>query len=172
MKLIIGLGNPEPKYINTRHNIGHQVIHQFLRQKGLILERNPKCEAQLVKFQGHLLGLTEKYMNESGISIKKIIDFYKIDPQELYLIHDDLDLPVGEWRLQFDRGTAGHNGVLSTITHLNTQAFWRYRLGISHPQNQIPVEDYVLLPFAQEEQVIIGRIIDTMVSELTTLLSS
>ena len=172
MKVVIGLGNPEPKYINTRHNIGHRVVHQFLRKAGLNLERNLKCNAQLAKFQNNLIGVTEEYMNNSGFSVRKIIDYYKIDPKDLYLVHDDLDLPVGDWKLQFERGAAGHNGVISTIEQLGTQAFWRYRIGIDHPHNDIPVESYVLQTFNPEEKVIIDRIVDTMVSELNTLFSS
>ena len=103
-------------------------------------------------------------MNNSGVSVKKVADYYKIPPENIYLIHDDLDLGVGEWKLQFNRGPAGHNGVISTIEHLGTQAFWRIRIGIDHPQNGEAafdaVEDYVLRPFTKEEKVIIAETTD------------
>ena len=116
-------------------------------------------------------------MNNSGVSVQKIANFYKIEPQDIYLIHDDLDLPVGGWKLQFDRGPAGHNGVISTIEQLGTQAFWRYRVGIGHPRldddssedgptNNIPVENYVLQPFTAEEKQKIKTVIDKITQEI------
>jgi PTH1 family peptidyl-tRNA hydrolase len=95
--------------------------------------------------------------------------FYKISPENIYLIHDDLDLPVGEWRLQFDRGPAGHNGVKSTIENLDTQSFWRIRIGIGHPENNLPVEDYVLKPFTADEKKQISALIDTITGEIENL---
>jgi len=147
MNLIIGLGNPGKKYQNTRHNVGQMVA--------------TKCD---------LVKITDKYMNESGIAIQKLVNFYKISPTNLYIIHDDLDLPVGEYRLQFDRGPAGHHGVESIIQHLNTQAFWRIRIGIDHPPSNIPVEDYVLMPFTSEEKKIILATIDKIVAEIQEIM--
>ena len=146
MKLIIGLGNPDKKYQNTRHNIGH-----------LIADKNK----DILK--------TDVYMNESGIFVQKKVHFYKIDLSDLYVIHDDLDLPVGEYRLQFDRGPAGHHGIESIIQHLNSQSFWRFRVGIGHPTNNVPVEKYVLQPFSADEKVIIDGIIDKIIAEINRL---
>lgn len=108
-------------------------------------------------------------MNESGVFVQKIVNFYKIKPENLYLIHDDLDLSVGEWKLQFDRGPAGHHGVESVVQHLGTQAFWRFRIGIGHPLDSTPVESYVLQPFAKDEQVIIDKTINTITQEIIKL---
>jgi peptidyl-tRNA hydrolase, PTH1 family len=149
MNLIIGLGNPGKKYQNTRHNIGHMIIDRLSAQKNILK--------------------TDCYVNESGTFVQKQVHFYKIDSTNLYIIHDDLDLPVGEYRLQFDRGPAGHHGVESIIQHLGTQAFWRVRIGIGHPEFGT-VEDYVLKPFTADEKKIISQTIDKIVTEITNLM--
>lgn len=150
MKLIVGLGNPDKKYEKTRHNVGHLFI-QVLQSKNLT---NIK------------LGTNTGYMNEAGNSVQELVHFYKIDLQNFYLVHDDLDLPVGEYRIQFDRGPAGHHGVESVIQHLGTQAFWRIRIGIGKPANNVPVEDYVLQNITSTDKVIIDQTIDKIVAEL------
>ena len=150
MKLIVGLGNPDKKYEMTRHNVGHLFI-QVLQAKNLT---NIK------------LGTNTGYMNEAGNSVQQLVHFYKIDLQNFYLVHDDLDLPVGEYRIQFDRGPAGHHGVESVIQHLGTQAFWRIRIGIGKPTNNVPVEDYVLQNITSTDKVIIDQTIDKIVEEL------
>jgi PTH1 family peptidyl-tRNA hydrolase len=150
MKLIIGLGNPDKKYQNTRHNVGHQFI-------GCLKALNPPD----IK-----LGINDGFMNESGVSVQKIIHFYKLPLEQVTIVHDDLDLPVGEWRLQFDRGPAGHHGVESVVQHLGSQAFWRIRIGIGRPVDLTPVEDYVLRPFTEGEKVLISQTIDRITKEL------
>ncbi|HEX8923342.1 MAG TPA: aminoacyl-tRNA hydrolase [Patescibacteria group bacterium] len=169
MKLIIGLGNPGAKYENTRHNVGHLVIKKLLSLNRLTLQSFPKLSAELAQIgQGSqdkvFLGISTDYMNNSGLAVQKITAYFKIDPSDIYIIHDDLDLPVGEWKSQFDRGPAGHNGIKSIIDQLGTQAFNRYRIGIDHPRNSanpnLPVEDYVLLPFNSEDKETVGRVID------------
>lgn len=150
MKLFVGLGNPGNKYRNTRHNIGHHLI-DILKTKNL---------------SGIKLDINTEYMNEAGISIQKVVHFYKISLNNFYLIHDDLDLPVGEYKLQFDRGPAGHHGVESVIQHLSSQAFWRIRIGIGKPINNVPIEDYVLLPFSPAEKVIIDQTVDKIINQM------
>lgn len=145
MKLFIGLGNPGKEYQNTRHNVGHMLIDKAPKDKSFLK--------------------TDTYMNESGIFVQKKVHFYKINLEDLYIIHDDLDLPIGEWRLQFNRGAAGHHGVESIINNLGTHAFWRIRIGIGHPENNIPVEDYVLKPFSSDEKKIINSLIKEIISD-------
>jgi PTH1 family peptidyl-tRNA hydrolase len=148
MKLIIGLGNPDKKYASTRHNIGHIIAAKIDQAK-----------------------ITDTYMNESGVFVQKLVHFYKLDPSNLYIIHDDLDLPVGEYRLQFDRGPAGHHGVESIIQHLGTQKFWRFRVGIGHPKFEA-VEDFVLKPFTSEEKVLISQTIDKILININEIINS
>lgn len=162
MKLYVGLGNPGRKYEATRHNLGQMVIQKLTTT----LTNSPKLSAQISKDQDNIFAITNEYMNNSGIAVAKIANYYKITPENIYIIHDDLDLEVGDWKAQFDRGAAGHNGVISTIKHLGTQAFNRIRIGIGHPQNSLPVEDYVLLPFNSEEKVLIQETIGKIVEDI------
>ena len=150
MKLFIGLGNPDKKYHSTRHNIGHQFIGHL----------------QTLDPPETILAVNDGFMNESGVSVQKLVHFYKVPLDQVYIVHDDLDLPVGEWKLQFDRGPAGHHGVESVIQYLGSQAFWRIRIGIGHPQDLTPVEDYVLRTFSPEEKVLISQTIDKIIKEI------
>ena len=109
-------------------------------------------------------------MNHSGVTDQKISHFFKIDPSDIYVIHDDLDLEVGDYRVQFDRGPAGHNGIKSIIENLNTQAFNRIRIGIGKPNN-IPTEDYVLQPFSKEESTIIESIVPKIFEEISKIIN-
>lgn len=166
MKLFVGLGNPEPKYQTTRHNLGSRVIlsETLVEPKNLVSK--PKLSARVHKRTDRIYAIPTAYMNESGLAVKKLVNFYKINLNDLYIIHDDLDLPVGDYKIQFDRGPAGHNGIKSIIDQLGSQAFWRVRIGIGHPTDNIPVEDYVLMPFLPEEKKIITETIDKIITEI------
>ncbi len=175
MKLIIGLGNPDAKYKNTRHNLGQNIILKLIADKKLSLKNYPKLSAQIAEMgQGSgdkiLIGITNEYMNNSGIAIKKIADYFKIMYQDIYVVHDELDLGVGDYKIQFDRGPAGHNGIKSTIEHLGTQAFNRIRVGVGKPINNIPVEDYVLKPFSSDEQKIITETSQKVLTEIDKII--
>jgi len=152
MKLIIGLGNPGKKYQPTRHNIGHQII-DILKPLNL-----PQT----------ILATNSGYMNESGIDVQKLAHFYKIELSNLYIIHDDLDLPVGEWKIQFDRGPAGHHGVESAIQHLSSQAFNRIRIGIGRPSFEA-IEDYVLQSFSKDEKVLLDKVIKEVAKQIQSI---
>lgn len=156
MKLIIGLGNPDKKYQNTRHNLGQNIIQKFIGLDKFQLKN--KMSAFIFEDQKNIFAFSTEYMNNSGITVQKIANFYKISPKNIYIIHDDLDLPVGEYKIQFDRGPAGHNGIKSIIENLNTQQFNRIRVGIGKPLNNIPVEDYVLQNFPKKELITISSI--------------
>ncbi|MFA6602925.1 MAG: aminoacyl-tRNA hydrolase [Candidatus Shapirobacteria bacterium] len=170
MKLIIGLGNPGAKYEHTRHNVGKNTVFELAKRLNLSFSLKKSLGAYIAQIgQGSgatLLAYPDSYMNLSGFSIQKLVNFYKIPPANLYVIHDDLDLGVGEWKLQFNRGPAGHHGVESTIEQLGTQEFWRYRIGIGRNPT-IPVESYVLQPFSPTEKEIIYANIDKIISELS-----
>lgn len=144
-------------------------------QKITPLTNKPKFLSQVTELNNNLFAISNDYMNNSGFAVVKLASFYKISPENIYIIHDDLDLPVGEYRFQFDRGPAGHNGIKSTTEQLGTQAFNRIRIGIDHLRNsttsQIAVEDYVLLPFTTAEKVIIDQTIDKIIEEINNLSS-
>jgi PTH1 family peptidyl-tRNA hydrolase len=153
MNLIIGLGNPGQDYQNHRHNVGQYFVDR--------LNQPPA---------GWIFLKSNHFMNQSGIYVKKMVDYYQANLSDLYLVHDDLDLRVGEWRLHFGRGGAGHHGVESVIRLLGSQNFWRCRIGIDHPGDSTPVEDYVLRPFTATEQKVIDQTIDKIISRITTIL--
>jgi len=179
MKLIIGLGNPEEKYKNTRHNLGQKIILDYVRAIHESPFKNyPKLSAQLTECKGGpmcptdkktIIAISTEYMNNSGISIKKIADYFKISPKDIYIIHDDLDLEVGDYKIQFDRGAAGHNGIKSTIDHLGTKAFNRIRVGVGKPTDSTPIEDYVLRTFTSQEKETIELISKKVITEIENL---
>lgn len=174
MKLIVGLGNPDKKYQNTRHNLGQKFVIDYVKKfhKSSLINK-PNLSAQIYETgQGTdktIFAISTEYMNNSGITIQKIIHFYKISPQNVYIIHDDLDLSLGDYRIQFDRGSAGHNGIKSIIEHLNTQQFNRIRVGIGKTQNNIPTEDYVLQLFLPKERDIIKSILPKIFEKIKNI---
>ena len=169
MKLFFGLSNPGKQYQNTRHNLGQMIIKKYVEthDRASLLNKS-KLQCQLCEIDKNIFAISSGYMNESGIALQKVAAFYKISPENIYIIHDDLDLPVGEWRLQFDRGPAGHNGVKSVIENLGTQAFWRIRVGIGKPEFD-NTEEYVLKPFSKEEKMLISETLDKILTEIENL---
>lgn len=164
MKLFIGLGNPGTKYAHTRHNLGQMFIFQFIQDNSVSLKNQSKLLAQIAEFNKNYFAVSTEYMNNSGLTVQKIAHYYKIDPQDIFIVHDDLDIEVGEYKIQFDRGAAGHNGIKSTIEQLGTQAFNRVRIGIGKPTDSTPIENYVLQPFTTSEKEKIDRVIKKIVS--------
>lgn len=162
MKLIVGLGNPGKQYDKTRHNIGFEVIDALSERLNIPLNQ---AKFQGVYGVGHIQG--EKvfllkpltYMNISGESIRAMMDYFQINDDELVIIYDDLDLPVGKIRLRQKGSAGGHNGIKSTIAHLGTQEFNRIRVGIDRPPSGMKVPDYVLGRFSKEEQELISEVI-------------
>ena len=146
-KVLIGLGNPGKQYIQTRHNLGYLVLDKMSEKYQTIeFRKHSKISgstAQLVlQDKDVTLFKSSKFMNESGISINQLIQYYKIKIDEVCIIHDDLDLKVGEVKIKFGGGHGGHNGLRSIIQHCSPD-FSRIRIGIGHP-NQKEVIDYVL----------------------------
>lgn len=152
MKLIIGLGNPGTKYEKTRHNFGFMAV-DFLREKlgAADFKLNKRCNAEIVKIGEIILAKPQTFMNNSGEATTKLLSFFKIKPDDLSVIHDDLDLDFGKIKTGMGRGSAGHNGVKSVIDRLGTNNFNRIRLGVGRPPEHIPPEDYVLQDFSSEE---------------------
>ncbi|KAB7704308.1 aminoacyl-tRNA hydrolase [Bacillus aerolatus] len=155
MKLIVGLGNPGAKYAGTRHNIGFDVIEELAERFG-----SPLTEAKHKGVYTTVRKGTEKaillkpltYMNLSGESIGEVMRYYNIEVEDVVVIYDDLDLPVGRIRLRQKGSAGGHNGIKSTIAHLGTQNFNRIRIGIDRPNVPMNIADYVLGKFTIDEQ--------------------
>jgi PTH1 family peptidyl-tRNA hydrolase len=160
--LIAGLGNPEPKYKNTRHNIGFKVIDLLGADLNVQLTgRRFQSINILTRFEGKKIFLVRPltHMNRSGESIRSGVDYYGIPPEELLVVHDDLDLPVGRIKVVRNGGDGGHKGIMSLIHHMGTDGFARVRVGIGRPRYREPVEEFVLKPFYQDERRIVDGVI-------------
>lgn len=138
MKLIVGLGNPGRQYQNTRHNVGHLFI-DYLGSQGAL-----PGAAKMLK--------TSSFMNDSGQDVARFMALYQAGLEDFLVVHDDMDLPLGEFKMQLGRGSAGHKGVQSVIDVLSAQGFWRLRFGIGRPVDDTPSEEYVLCDFYKEEK--------------------
>lgn len=169
MKIIVGLGNPGEKYENTRHNLGFAVLNHLLKKyepvKESSWENNKKTKSEIKKVViAKLPALLSKpltYMNNSGMAVVLLLEYFKVKPEELIVIHDDLDLPLGKIQVRFGGGSAGHNGLESIISSIKTDKFLRIRMGIGKPKKlegtkfdqkrHHSVEEYVLLRFSEGE---------------------
>ncbi|AUT01121.1 aminoacyl-tRNA hydrolase [Nostoc sp. CENA543] len=139
-QLIVGLGNPEPKYDQTRHNIGFGAVDALARAWHISLAENRKFQGEFGEGTapgGYKIRLLKPltYMNRSGQSIQAVTSWYKLPPESVLVIYDDMDLPLGKTRLRLSGSAGGHNGMKSAIAHLNTQNFARLRIGIGKPKN-------------------------------------
>ena len=160
--MIAGLGNPEPKYKNTRHNIGFKAIDLLGDDLNVRLTgRRFQSANILTRFEGKKIFLVRPltHMNRSGESIKSAVGYYGVQPEELLVVHDDLDIPVGRIKVVKNGGDGGHKGIMSIIHHLGTGGFARVRVGIGRPRFSEPVEDFVLKPFYKDERKIVDRVI-------------
>ncbi len=136
-KLLVGLGNPDKKYENTYHNVGRAFI-DFLTRKSNTLEIEDGIPQGLKPPNAKNLTLLklDLYMNESGLAVKKAVKKLNLTPDHLVIVHDDSDIEIGNWKLSFDRTSAGHKGVESVIKNLKTKKFWRLRIGIRPKQKK------------------------------------
>ena len=154
IRLIVGLGNPGPEYAATRHNIGFMIVDQLVAQFGSTWERSTKWDALSAKCGDVLLVKPLSFMNRSGYPLFAIAQFYKIIPQEILVVLDDLALPLGRLRLRTSGGSGGHNGLESIIMQFGTEEIPRLRIGIG----AAPLEgstDYVLSRFFEEETALV-----------------
>ena len=153
MKLIVGLGNPGKEYAGTRHNCGFMVIDRLASKLNVDVDQNKfKGLYAKVKYHGEdiILLKPQTYMNLSGESVNAVMNFFKIDKDDLLVIYDDLDMPVGKLRLRKTGSAGGHNGIKNIIVHLNSQDFKRIRVGIDR-HKYMNVADYVLSRFSKVE---------------------
>jgi PTH1 family peptidyl-tRNA hydrolase len=166
-QLIVGLGNPEPKYEQTRHNVGFMAVDLLARSWQISCAEHRKFHGV---FGEGLAPNRDKirllkpltYMNRSGQSIRAVTDWYKLPPSSVLVVYDDMDLPVGRVRLRLSGSAGGHNGMKSTISHLGTQNFPRLRIGIGKPRSAATDSDtvsHVLGKFAPRENELISEVL-------------
>lgn len=182
-KMIIGLGNPGPKYVNNRHNAGFLALDYYAKRHNAALGTVKKDavlgQATLQKrsYAGqdihtitHKLHLVKpmSFMNKSGIPAVRLASYFKIPPEDILVIYDDLDLPFGKLRLRSEGGAGGHNGIKSLIAQLGRHDFARLRVGVDRPPGQMPTAAYVLQDFnkSQQEEFII--LCDTIADAIDT----
>jgi peptidyl-tRNA hydrolase, PTH1 family len=161
--LIVGLGNPGRKYSHTRHNIGFMVIDSMCQNMGVKLEsrRFHSKNSVVEKYGREVIFLKPAtYMNLSGKSVKACADFYHIESNQILVIHDDLDLPLGRIKIASHGGAGGHRGIKSIIENLSETAFPRIKIGIGRPEQGEPIEEFVLSPFYAPQTEMLKKVID------------
>jgi PTH1 family peptidyl-tRNA hydrolase len=176
MKLIVGLGNPGQEYQDTRHNIGFMVVDRYVKDSLPVTlstdvwESSEKFTAEICQINNNLVAKPQTFMNLIGLSVVKIANFYKIEPADIWVIHDDIDLPLGKIRIRVGGASAGHHGVDSIISHLGTADFLRFRLGIGRGKLDMSkssdinlharaIEKFVISPFSYAEKSTVRKMI-------------
>lgn len=163
LRLLVGLGNPGPEYLRTRHNAGFWFVDALASREGARFGNEAKLhgETARISLAGQALWLLRPttFVNKSGIAVASALRYWKIEPEEMLVVHDELDLPPGAARLKFDGGHGGQNGLRDIFAHLGHGRFHRLRLGIGHPGDRDRVTSWVLgRPGAADEHAILGAI--------------
>jgi PTH1 family peptidyl-tRNA hydrolase len=159
IRCVVGLGNPGPRYAETRHNVGFWLVERLARRYGAVLRAENKFSGELARIRTEVgecwLLRPMTYMNNSGRAVSALARFYKIPLQHMLVVHDELDLAPGVIRLKQGGGHGGHNGLRDIISAMGGKDFWRARIGIGHPGHRDAVTDYVLSrPYKAEQQAI------------------
>lgn len=155
IKLIVGLGNPGPQYERTKHNVGFWLVSGLDQEYGSGFKPEPKFKSSIskidIKGQKCNLMMPLTFMNLSGEAVGKFARFYKIDPESILIVHDELDFSPGVVRLKKSGGANGHNGVQSVMDHLGTKDFWRLRIGVGKPAIKDDMSKFVLSSFKKTD---------------------
>jgi PTH1 family peptidyl-tRNA hydrolase len=172
--LIVGLGNPGPRYENTRHNIGWRALDRLASKHGMTfgkIEHRAQVASGKIHDKRVLLAKPLTFMNLSGDAVAPLARFYKIAPQNIMIVHDDLDTPLGLLRVRKGGGHGGQNGVRHIQHRLGTQDIPRIRIGIGRPPGRMDAADYVLTPFRGDEAIIAAEIADRAAAAIETWLA-
>ena len=185
MKLVVGLGNPEERYASTRHNLGFEIVDLLgkrVKGQGGSWKYEEKFKSEILNFTLYASHLTlvkpQTFMNKSGMAIRLLADYYKISPEDVIIIYDELDLPLGKIKVRLGGAAAGHHGVESIIEALGTDKFIRVRLGIGnlrtksgeHKGQTVSAEKFVLEPFMPQEKSQVKHMTKQAVKALEILL--
>lgn len=154
--LVVGLGNPGPTYASTRHNIGYDVADVLAERIGVPFKAHPSKRADVVEGrlvgQRVIVGRSRTFMNDSGGPVSTLLNYYGIDADHVVVVHDEIDLGLGQLRVKFGGGDNGHNGLKSLRRSVGTGEFYRVRVGIGRPTGRADVHDFVLKPFSAAER--------------------
>lgn len=160
MYLIVGLGNPENEYANTRHNMGFDTINEIAKRNNITITKSKfkgLYETAIIQGKKVILLKPQTYMNLSGESIKEICEFYNIEPKDIIVIYDDIDIGKGKIKLRKKGGPGSHNGMKSVVQELGTTEFPRVRVGIGQPEFKNDMINYVIGKVPEEEQQILAE---------------
>lgn len=174
MKIIVGLGNPGQEYSLTRHNVGFMAVDELARRWEVAGWRS-KFDALLAEYRGAepvILVKPQTYMNLSGTAVGALVRWHKLKPEDVIVIYDDLDLPVGKMRIRGQGGAGGHRGIESLLVHLGQDAFARVRIGIGRPPQGWETANYVLSRFTNDEQPLISDTIAKVADAVECILKS
>ena len=175
IRLVVGLGNPGKEHERTRHNAGFWLVERFASASGAVLRKDPKFQAMVGRIGGASGGawllLPQSYMNASGRPVQMLAGFFKIKPEEILVVHDELDFPPGTARIKQGGGIAGHNGLKDISQRLATHEYWRLRLGVGKPPAGMEGADYVLQKPPAEERAAIDAAIERALAVLPLCLS-
>ena len=163
MKLIVGLGNPGRRYAGTRHNIGFDILDLLARRHGVAWEAGPRgIEALIARWRSADVVLAKPltFMNLSGAAVVALLQFYKIDPVDLLVVVDDVNIDLGRLRARPEGSAGGHNGLKSIIGSLGSQAYARLRVGVGRGDGRRDLADHVLAAFDAEERAIVAETVD------------
>lgn len=166
MKLIVGLGNPGKEYDKTRHNIGFKIIDKYAELNNIKINKKKfdgLYEEVNINGEKIILLKPQKYINLSGEVIRKYIDFYKIEIDDLLIISDDLDQDIGKYKIKYKGSSGGHNGLKDIELHLKTKEYKRIKIGVSNNKN-IDTKDYVLGKFSSKDLKVINEVIDNVIN--------
>jgi len=171
--LIVGLGNPGRRYAGNRHNVGFQVLDRLAGARGLAFTRrqsNALVATGEIAGRAVVLAKPQTYMNDSGRAVAPLVRFYQVEPGDLLVVYDDLDLPFGTLRLRPEGGAGGHHGMESIIAALSRQDFPRLRIGIGRPPGRMDPIAYVLQDFDRQEQEFLPELYDRAVAAIESFL--
>ena len=173
IRLVVGLGNPGKEYERTRHNAGFWLVERYATQSGVVLRKDQKFKALVGRQEasGTWLLLPQTFMNLSGQPVQMLAGFFKIKPEEILVVHDELDFAPGVARLKQGGGIAGHNGLKDISQRLATHEYWRLRLGVGKPPAGREGADYVLERPSAEEKTAIDAAIDKALSLLPQMIA-
>ncbi len=174
MYIIAGLGNPTGRYAGTRHNVGFETIDKIAAKNGISMNMNKHkaiCGTGVIGGVKVLLAKPQTFMNLSGESIRALSDFYKVEPEQILIIQDDIDLPVGFLRIREKGSAGGHNGLKSIIAHLGSQNFPRIKIGVGGKPEGWDLADYVLAKYSTEERKIMDEAQDAAAEAVALIVS-
>ena len=173
IRLVVGLGNPGKEYERTRHNAGFWLVERFAVSSGVALRKDPKYQALVGRLpdNGAWLLLPQSFMNASGRAVQMLAGFFKVKPEEILVVHDELDFAPGTARIKQGGGIAGHNGLKDISQRIASHDYWRLRLGVGRPATAPEMADYVLHKPSLEEKQAIDAAIDNALALLPQMIA-